>query len=275
MREPLQPEGQLLHYLWAVAAGLSEADPVIKQLGRIRMRSPKDVGRTTFLSFSGIDGAGKSTQIQALRGSLTELGLRVRIIPFWDQIASLTRLRENAGHNIFKGDKGIGTPSAPVERRDKNVRTWPMTCFRLFLYLLDVFSTRRATRRLLSSDFDIIIFDRYIYDELANLNLRNPLVRAYTRLILKLVPSLDVSYLLDADPVEARARKPEYPIEFIHINRQSYKDLSQLVAGMICIPPMEVEDVHRLVLVHALKMLTPSGEKGESIQNSTIVESNL
>jgi thymidylate kinase len=228
-----------------------------------------------FLSFSGIDGAGKSTQIQALRGSLTELGLRVRIIPFWDEIASLTRLREIAGHNIFKGDKGIGTPSAPVERRDKNVRTWPMTCFRLFLYLLDVFSTRRATRRLLSSDFDIIIFDRYIYDELANLNLRNPLVRAYTRLILKLVPSLDVSYLLDADPVEARVRKPEYPIEFIHINRQSYKDLSQLVAGMICIPPMEVEDVHRLVLVHALKMLTPSGEKGESIQNSTIVESNL
>ena len=65
--------------------------------------------RPISVSFSGIDGAGKSTQIHALRLALEHEGMRVRIIPFWDEIAALTRLREGAGHRIFKGEKGIGS----------------------------------------------------------------------------------------------------------------------------------------------------------------------
>src|ERR1022692_360011 len=79
--------------------------------------------RTNFVSFSGIDGSGKSTQIDALCVQLQANGLRVRVIRFWDDIARLTGLREATGHRIFKGDKGIGTPSAPINRRDKNVRS--------------------------------------------------------------------------------------------------------------------------------------------------------
>ena len=64
--------------------------------------------RTQLISFSGIDGAGKSTQIEALCDRLKQDGRHVRIIRFWDDIASLTRFREAAGHTIFKGDKGVG-----------------------------------------------------------------------------------------------------------------------------------------------------------------------
>ena len=64
------------------------------------------------------------------------------------------------------------------------------------------------------SDADVVIFDRFIYDELANLTLRNPTMQAYVFLIMKSVTRPHVSYLLDADPIQARARKPEYPIEF-------------------------------------------------------------
>ncbi len=48
-----------------------------------------------FVSFSGIDGAGKSTQIDALRSQLIEAGLRVRLITFWDDVARLKGIREN------------------------------------------------------------------------------------------------------------------------------------------------------------------------------------
>ena len=215
-------------------------------------RSPQETKRKTFLSFSGVDGAGKSTQIRALCASLTSLGLRIRVVTFWDEIACLARLRGNAGHMIFKGDKGIGTPSAPVERRDKNVRIWPMTCLRLLLYLLDALSVSSTFARLRRSEADVIIFDRYIYDELANLDLRNPLLRLYTRTILKLAPTPDIGFLLDADPCEARARKPEYPIDFMHLSRQSYKNLWQMVAGSICIPPMTIDRVHEAILAHTL-----------------------
>ncbi len=64
--------------------------------------------RTTFVSFSGVDGAGKSTQIKVLRSYLRQQNLRVEVIAFWDRIACLKGLREKAGHSIFKGEKGVG-----------------------------------------------------------------------------------------------------------------------------------------------------------------------
>lgn len=210
------------------------------------------------VSFSGIDGAGKSTQIDALRTAAEQMGLRVQVIRFWDDIARLTGLRESSGHKIFKGDKGVGSPERPINRRDKNVRSWPMACVRLFLYSLDALSTRAAMRKAANSGADLVIFDRYMYDELANLTLSNPLMRMFVRLVMAVVPRPDVSYILDADPVQARARKPEYPLEFIHINRRAYQDLSRLVGRMTVVAPMPIEAVKQEVLRHALAALSRS-----------------
>jgi thymidylate kinase len=217
--------------------------------------------QTRCVSFSGIDGAGKSTQIAALQARMREMGLRVRILPFWDEIAVLTRIREGAGHTLFGGEKGVGRPEAPVNRRDKNVQSWPMGCVRLALYFLDALSLRRATRRAMRSGNELVIFDRHIYDELANLNLRNPLMRAYARGLMRIVPRPQVSYLLDAEPEAARARKPEYPLEFLRANRQSYLALNRLVGGLTVIAPMPIEAAKQEVLRHALFMLRASEDE--------------
>ncbi|MGA7257789.1 MAG: thymidylate kinase [Terracidiphilus sp.] len=206
--------------------------------------------RPISISFSGVDGAGKSTQIQALRQALEREGMRVRIVAFWDDIAALTRLREGAGHRIFKGEKGVGSPENPVNRRDKNVRAWPMAPVRLGLYLLDALSTRIRVRQTLRSGADAVIFDRYIYDQFANLNLRRPLLRAYVRAVMRLAPRLDVGYILDADPAQARARKPEYPLDFIELNRRAYLDLAEILGGLTVIPAGAVADVHANILRH-------------------------
>jgi hypothetical protein len=112
----------------------------------------------------------------------------------------LTRIREESAHGVFRGDKGIGSPSAPINRRDKNVRSWLMTGVRLCAYFVDALSVRNAVKMALRSSDDLVVFDRYIYDELANLTLLNPATRLYVRLIMKLVPRPDISYVLDADP---------------------------------------------------------------------------
>lgn len=204
------------------------------------------------VSFSGIDGAGKSTQITNLRAHLEAEGLRVTLITFWDDVATLKRLREEAGHKVFQGDRGVGTPEAPIERRDKNVRSPLMTMVRLGMYFLDALSLRRIARRALRAGADLVIFDRYLYDELANLNLRNPAIRLYIRLLAASVPRPDPAFVLDADPVQARSRKPEYPLDFLHLCRNSYLQLSALLGSITVIPPLPLEaaktEVVRMVL---------------------------
>jgi thymidylate kinase len=208
------------------------------------------------VSFSGIDGSGKSTQIQALCLRLEESGLRVLQVRFWDDVAMLTRIRERTGHTIFRGDKGVGSPQNPICRRDKNVRSPYMTCIRLFLYFIDALSVRVAARKASTSGADVVIFDRYTYDELANLTLSNPVIRAYVRIIMRIAPKPQISYLLEADPSKAFARKPEYPLDFLNSNQQSYLTLSNMVGGMTVIGPMELEDVKRAVLMHAQEKMS-------------------
>jgi thymidylate kinase len=193
------------------------------------------------VSFSGIDGAGKSTQIGALQTRLCELGLRSTVLTFWDDIVVLGGFRELISHKAFGGDEGVGSPEKPISRRDKNVTSTHVIGARLFLYFLDAVYLRLYCLKLRKPEADVVIFDRYIYDELANLPLDHWFARWYVRLILNLVPEPDMAYLVDADPAAARARKPEYPLEFLRQNRERYLALSSLAGNMTVIEPVSVE----------------------------------
>lgn len=213
--------------------------------------------RARFVSFSGIDGAGKSTQIEALRERLLQSGFRVSMLAFWDDVSMLTGVREFSGHTLFKGEKGVGSPDKPVNRRDKNVRSWYMTTVRFFLYFLDALSLCTVVAKQCRSGADVIIFDRYLHDELANLNLQRGISRVYARFLLAITPQPDIAYLLDADPEQARKRKPEYPVEFLHQNRATYLLLSKMGGQMTIIPPLPVADASQRVLGELLNKLSP------------------
>lgn len=197
----------------------------------------------TIISFSGIDGAGKSTQIDELKSWLRQSGLRVSIFSMWDDIVVGAQWREFASRRAFGGDRGVGSPEKPLERRDKNVTSGPLELIRLCLYFADALSLWLRVRRLQhATDLDVVIFDRYIYDELANLPLQRPVARFTTRMILKLVPSPDLACILDTPPDIARSRKPEYPLEFLHRNRQAYLALRELTHNLTVIVNSSVEE---------------------------------
>lgn len=209
-----------------------------------------------------MDGSGKSTQIENLRSALHASGLSTKSLAFWDNIVVGVKYREGFVHKVYKSERGIGAPGKPVNRRDKNMRGWHLTLARHFLYLLDAVNLRRVLAREKESEADVIILDRYIYDELSNLNLGNPLSRAFVRFVRSLVPRPDVAYLLDADPARARERKPEYPLEFMKNCRQAYFELANLLASMTIIPGVSLPEAKAAVLQAAEAKLA---ERGRSV----------
>lgn len=215
--------------------------------------------KNILISFSGIDGAGKSTQIEMLRSQLGEAGLQVRFLRFWDDVATLKSLREAAGHRIFKGEKGVGTPEAPVKRQDKNVRSPLMTLVRMGNYLLDAVSLRIRIAGVRKTGVDVIICDRYLYDEVANLDLQNRFIDGYVRALLFFVPKPQVSFIVDADPHAARKRKPEYPLEFLIENRDAYLRVSRLGEHFCVTPVGTVDEVRDAIWKHVLHAMTASG----------------
>ncbi len=220
-----------------------------------------------------MDGAGKSTQIRRFRAKMEQAGLPCSLVSFWDDVARFKGLREGASHVIFKGDRGVGTPSAPITRRDKNVRSWMMTLIRLFIYFADAVSTRLLMRRLARSNAKVVIFDRFIYDELANLNLENAAIRAYARMVAGFVPGPDISFLLDADPAQARARKPEYPLDFLQFSRRSYFALNELIGTMTMIAALPAEEVEREISKRAESALFVARTRCGSDRGQYLVES--
>ena len=232
--------------------------------------------RPSLVSFSGIDGSGKSTQVEALQRRLSEAGFRVYLLTFWDDVAVLGRAREFLSHALFKGEQGVGSPDKPVLRRDKDVQSWYMTVARFVLYFLDALRLSVVVAQISAAgEADVVLFDRYLYDELANLNLGNRVSRAFVRLLLKFVPQPDVACLLDADPVRAHERKPEYRLDFVYSNRASYLTLRRFADGIIVIPPLPAEEVTRRVLQETLRRLPANPELESPPILSPVCEAEL
>ena len=224
--------------------------------------------RPLLVTFSGLDGAGKTTQIENLRAVLHGMGLRSDLLTFWDNVVALSRCREGFVHHVYGSERGIGAPGRPVARRDKNVRRWYLTLLRHALYLLDTLNLCLVVNSARRSGADVIIFDRYIYDELANLPLGNRLSRSFARALAKIAPKPDVAFFLDADPQAAVARKPEYPLEFMLECRASYHQLAQLLRTPVVVPPLALDEAKAAVVSRVVSLLTERQQNARRLEEA-------
>jgi thymidylate kinase len=219
------------------------------------------MGKPLLISFSGLDGSGKSTQIAALQEYVAGAGLETLTLAFWDDVVVGKRWREGFVHKVYKSEKGIGAPGRPVERRDKNVRRWYLSIARHLLYSLDAINLALVIMYARRTEPDVIIMDRYIYDELANLPLGNPLTRLFVRVVHALAPLPDIAYLLDVDVDAARARKPEYPVDFMRRSRIAYFELDRMLRHLTIIPALGLQAATAEVISVARQKLEHSEEE--------------
>lgn len=206
------------------------------------------------ITFSGIDGAGKTTQIEKLNTYLAQAGIPVHNLTLWDDIALFQEARSKFSRTVLQSEPGTGSIEHPVERRDKNAQASPLLLGRSILYILDMISLRRKLRTVRSEIGGVIVFDRYLYDQLAALPMDHWLTRTYASMLLRFTPKPDLAYVLDADAEEARARKPEYPLEFMREYRKSYLALSRM-AGLHLVHEGTPEEVHLAILRRFTKVV--------------------
>ncbi len=145
----------------------SAAEPrALRRIPPARLPANMDsLGRVTplIVSFSGLDGAGKSTQIESVRKAAAQLGITTTLVSYWDDVVVGTRWRSGFVHRVYGSEQGIGAPGSPVARRDKNVRAWYLTFARHVLYTADAVSLRLVLARVRRRGAQVVIVDRSLY----------------------------------------------------------------------------------------------------------------
>jgi thymidylate kinase len=177
------------------------------------------------LTFSGVDGAGKSTQCEALAQALRNLGYdavvewsRLGSHPLLDRVALPVKqlLGRRALARAGDGGQGVRAPAAHEAARGLRRRSPAMNfVWATVVALTNVSSQRTATRRHLRAG-RVVICDRYTPDSLAalrweyghagSLALHRWIVRALSPRPLR-------SYFLSVSPEAAFRRKGDFPVE--------------------------------------------------------------
>src|SRR6185295_14678999 len=167
----------------------------------------------SLITFSGLDGAGKSTQIQLLVRRLTELGL--------ESIVLWTRAGYTPGcaamKSLARRLAGRRLPAAgPSEQRSALLRRpWVRRIWLIVAFLDLVFSLLRI--RLLRHRGRIVMCDRYLDDSLIDFHLNFAFEQAWLeRLMAWIAPRPDAAFLL-LIPVPESLRRSD-------VKREPFRD---------------------------------------------------
>lgn len=196
------------------------------------------------ITFSGLDGAGKSTLIASLVTALEHERVRVAVCHMnrgvgvyaalravRDRVRSPGRKGSSSGNGATVRTRVPDEPANDPHRGDQPVRTafqrlrhavvWNKG-LRRALYPLDlvVFSCYRF---FVERSGRVLIMDRYFYDTLVDVadHRRWRLLRLYERATP--VPTLPI--FLDVGPEECFARKGEYSVEYLQRRWRAYHEV--------------------------------------------------
>lgn len=209
------------------------------------------------ITFSGLDGAGKTTLIAWLRNELEGQRRRVAVLHLNDDVGVYAALRALR-------DRLRGGPPAPPDApprmtplptrlgRLRDAVLWSKSLRRV-LYPLDVawfllvrFWVEVVQRR-------VLIMDRYFYDRLVDVAETGGAQRGWRwlRALARVTPTPDLPVLLDLTPEEAFARKGEYTVPYLRRRWTAYRRVFPWVPTAVTVPTDE-DNATRHVLAHAL-----------------------
>jgi len=186
---------------------------------------------SALVTFSGLDGAGKTTLIDELARELRAHGRRVRVLTMYDDVSFYSRLRRlrDLFRSAGRSHAGSRAASAGTGPLYAIVRSAPVRRMAFFADVASLVIRRLAVT--LRRD-DVLILDRYLYDTLVDAADGGwPSIPV----LLRLAPLPDVPILVDVDPAHAFARKGEYDVVYLARRRSVYRDIFTRIDGAVVV----------------------------------------
>ncbi|HET9383664.1 MAG TPA: hypothetical protein VFO67_00855 [Gemmatimonadales bacterium] len=207
------------------------------------------------ITFSGLDGAGKSTLIKWLQASLEREGRSVAVLHMNDDVGiyAYARAARNALLRLLGRDAPAPLPHgsdpldlarpgnrSPLKRALRRIRyaiLWSETVRRC-IYPIDllIFTLYRLAFEKLTKR--VFIMDRYFYDTLVDLSESGP--SPWNRLLAAFTGTPDVPVLLDVPPERAFGRKGEYTVEYLQRRWAAYQTVLGWVPSHVTIANVDL-----------------------------------
>jgi len=214
------------------------------------------------VTFSGLDGSGKSSQAVTLQRSLA--GRNISVARAWaGQKPMLSypflALVRFLGYTHRRKIQGVAFVERDLRRNRALARLWPL------VLALDFVPKTIVSVRLPLRKGRIVICDRYVYDLLAELLHEGMLGERTKRMLIELTPRADLAFLMDVDEklaweralVPGRAR--EQPYYDLLQRRKVYLELGREMGMVVMNGQGDVAQNHRMILTKTMDGLMKAG----------------
>lgn len=206
------------------------------------------------ITFSGLDGAGKSTLIEFVSATLEGERRMVRVLHLNDDVGIYAFAR--AVRDRLRGRRPVdlapGTPDPKSQKLQRaaptgwrgvasRVRTaiiWNKPVRRL-LYLADLAIFQCYRFWLEAVRGRVVVMDRYFYDTLVDVTNGRP--RLWTRVLERLTPEPTVPVFLDITAEESFRRKREFSIDYLKHRAAVYHTVFARVPGAVRLVNTDLE----------------------------------
>jgi thymidylate kinase len=199
------------------------------------------------ITFSGLDGAGKSTLIAWLAATLERQDRRVAVFHMNDDIGVYAVLRwardrvaprRAAASEVPDARLPARLPGPGLKQRLRHAIVWNKG-LRRAIYPFDLLAFlcyRLYVERVMGG---VLIMDRYFYDRLVDV--ADGRRWWLLRLLERITPTPTLPIYLDATPEECFARKGEYSVEYLRRRWVAYRTVFPWVPTSVIVATQDLE----------------------------------
>ncbi len=172
------------------------------------------------ISISGLDGSGKSTQIELLKKHFEAQGKKVSYFHGVQFSIANRRKSQNVERGTREGQNDTG--------KSVTEAGWLKITLRKIAFIIDTLRFSLLRAQLESQNVDFLLSDRFFYDSLINiayLEHQNP-----SSLLAKIMPRSDIALYIQIEPsiIMERQRTPEQGIAYLQDKKKLYDSIANL-----------------------------------------------